>query len=97
MNGFILLKKEENINGTKKDKVTKHQERQTWGLIYITYETTQGEQFYCMGLDGILCRTRRPIPDKLYNLDIAEAYQVCRYLSEIGAGRHWGNNHDDRI
>lgn len=53
------------------------------GNLYLTYETTKGEQIYNMGQDGILRRRiTRPLPDKLYDLDIAEAYQLCRFLSE---------------
>lgn len=53
------------------------------GNLYLTYETTQGEQVYNMNQDGILHRrVTRPLPDKLYDLDIAEAYQTCRFLSE---------------
>lgn len=55
------------------------------GNLYLTYETTWGEQVYTMGQDGILRRRiTRPLPDKLYDLDIAEAYQVCNFLSERG-------------
>lgn len=56
------------------------------GNLYLTYETTKGEQIYNISQDGILRRRiTRPLPDKLYNLDITEAYQLCCFLHE----RNW--------
>lgn len=56
------------------------------GNLYLTYETTDGsKQTYNMGRDGIFRRRiTRPLPDKLYNLSVAEAYQLCCVLHERG-------------
>ena len=56
------------------------------GNLYLTYETTDGsKQTYNMGRDGIFRRRiTRPLPDKLYNLSITEAYQLCCVLHERG-------------
>ena len=56
------------------------------GNLYLKYETTKGEQIYNMDQYGILRRRiKRPLPDKLYDLSIAEAYQICCFLST----RNW--------
>lgn len=56
------------------------------GDLYLTYETTKGEQIYNISQDGILCRRiTRPLPDKLYDLSITEAYQLCCFMHE----RNW--------
>lgn len=56
------------------------------GNLYLTYETTDGsKQTYNMGQDGIFRRKiTGPLPDKLYNLSVAEAYQLCCVLHERG-------------
>jgi len=56
------------------------------GNLYLTYETNKGEQIYNIDQDGILRRRiKRPLPDKLYDLDIVEAYHLCCFLS----ARNW--------
>ena len=55
------------------------------GKLYLTYETTKGEQIYNISQDGILYRRiTRPLPDKLYDLSITEAYQLCCFLHRMG-------------
>lgn len=55
------------------------------GVLYLTYETTRGEQVYTISQDGILRRRiQRPLPRKLYDLSITEAYQLCCFIHERG-------------
>ena len=55
------------------------------GNLYLTYETTKGEQVYNITQVGILRRRiTRPLPDKLYDLSIAESYQLCCFLHQRG-------------